>query len=60
MSFAIQYLRGFVRNEEGQDLIEYALLVALIALGAIVMVRTAGIEVNAIFGDIVAGLQDRP
>ena len=35
MSMLINFVKSFARNEEGQDLLEYALLVALIALIAI-------------------------
>ena len=35
MSMLLNYVKSFVRKEEGQDLLEYALLVALIALIAI-------------------------
>jgi Flp pilus assembly pilin Flp len=45
-----------VRNEEGQDLLEYALLVALIALIAIAAVGAAGQQVDRIFDAIAAGL----
>jgi Flp pilus assembly pilin Flp len=34
MSYAITAVRSLVRRDEGQDLLEYALLVALIALVA--------------------------
>ena len=49
MSMLIQYVKSFARNEEGQDLLEYALLVALIALVAIVAVEAAGGSVRDIF-----------
>jgi pilus assembly protein Flp/PilA len=52
MSMLIQYVKSFARNEEGQDLLEYALLVALIALVAIVAVEAAGGSVSAIFQEI--------
>jgi pilus assembly protein Flp/PilA len=52
----INLMRAFVRNEEGQDLIEYALLVALISLVAVVAIGTAGSAVNSIFGKIAAQL----
>ena len=42
-------LRAFVRNDEGQDLLEYALLVALIAIVCYVAVGDTGGAVNAIF-----------
>ena len=52
----IQFVKSFVRNEEGQDLLEYALLVALIALVAIVAVTAAGGSVSTIFSNIAAEL----
>lgn len=48
----IQFVKSFVRNEEGQDLLEYALLVALIALVAIGAVELAGGSVSTIFTNI--------
>jgi pilus assembly protein Flp/PilA len=42
-------LRAFVRNDEGQDLLEYALLVALIAIVCIIAITTTGTNVDAIF-----------
>jgi pilus assembly protein Flp/PilA len=52
------YLRTFVRNEEGQDLLEYALLVALIAIVCFVAVGDTGTAVNEIFTDIATKLGD--
>lgn len=52
----IQFVKSFARNEEGQDLLEYALLVALIALVAIVAVEAAGTSVSAIFTRIAGEL----
>jgi pilus assembly protein Flp/PilA len=45
-----------LRNEEGQDLLEYALLVALIALIAIGAVGAAGTSVSQIFNNIAGQL----
>jgi len=45
----ITRLRAFARNEDGQDLIEYALLVGLISLVAVAAIGLAGGSVNAIF-----------
>ena len=41
-----------LKSEEGQDLLEYALLVALIALVAIAAVTAAGGSVKTIFQSI--------
>jgi pilus assembly protein Flp/PilA len=46
------YLRALVRNDEGQDLLEYALLVALIAIVCVAAVTAAGDNVSAIFDRI--------
>ena len=52
----ITRLRAFARNEEAQDLIEYALLVGLISLVAVVAIGLAGGSVNDIFTNIAASL----
>ena len=43
-------------SDEGQDLLEYALLVALIALVAVGAITTTGTGVNSIFEDISSAL----
>ena len=49
-------LKRLVRGDEGQDLLEYALLVALIALVAVAAITLTGTNVNAIFVRIAAAL----
>jgi pilus assembly protein Flp/PilA len=49
-------LRTWLSRDEGQDLLEYALLVALIALVAIAAVTAAGVQVSTIFGQIAAAI----
>jgi pilus assembly protein Flp/PilA len=56
MSMLLSYVKSFARNEEGQDLLEYALLVALIALVAIGAVGLAGQSVDSIFSNIAGQL----
>jgi pilus assembly protein Flp/PilA len=56
MTMLMQYAKSFVNQEEGQDLLEYALLVALIALVAIVAVTAAGESVDTIFTKIADAL----
>ena len=51
-----QIVGAFWRNEDGQDLLEYALLVALIALVAVAGVTAAGLKVSEIFDAIVAAI----
>jgi pilus assembly protein Flp/PilA len=56
MSMLINSVKSFANQEEGQDLLEYALLVALIALIAIVAVGQAGGAVSTIFTNIANAL----
>ena len=56
----ITRLRAFARNDEAQDLIEYALLVGLISLVAVLAVTAAGGSVNGIFGSIAGQLAAVP
>ena len=56
MSAVMTRLFTVVRNDEGQDLLEYALLIALIALVCVGAITLAGANVNTIFGRIAAAL----
>jgi Flp pilus assembly pilin Flp len=44
------FLRNFVRDEQGQDLIEYTLLMAFIALASAAIFLNVGGSVNTIWG----------
>jgi pilus assembly protein Flp/PilA len=47
----------WIKEEKGASMVEYALLVVLIAIIALVAVRLAGSEVSQTFSDIASGLQ---
>ncbi len=47
-----QFLRNTLVREEGQDLVEYALTVALIAFGAIAGMQFLATGLNNAFSDI--------
>ena len=49
-----QALRRSSREDSGQDLLEYALLVSLIVIAAIGAVDTVGGTIKSIFWDIIA------
>ena len=53
-------LRGLLRDDSGQDLLEYALLVGLIAVVAVVAVRATGGSINGIFTKISGDLATVP
>ena len=52
----VNYIKSFAREEDGQDLLEYALLVALIALVAVAGVTAAGLKVDEIFQAVAAAI----
>jgi pilus assembly protein Flp/PilA len=52
----INRLRSFVRDDSGQDVLEYALLVGLIALVTVLAVTNAGTAINGIFTAIATSL----
>jgi pilus assembly protein Flp/PilA len=43
------YLKNFINDEEGQDMVEYALILGFIAVIAVVAVGTIGTKVNSYF-----------
>ena len=49
-------MQSLVMREEGQDLIEYALIVALIAFAATVGMQTLATDINTAFSNIAITL----
>lgn len=47
-------LKRFIRDEEGQDLIEYALLAGFISLVAVLAITQVGQGVNGVYSNINA------
>jgi len=45
-------IRRFVRNEEAATMVEYALMVALIAAVCMTIVGTLGGQIDAVFTDV--------
>ena len=45
-------MNRFFREEEGQGLVEYALIIGLIAIVAIAALSAAGTSVSGLFGNI--------
>jgi Flp pilus assembly pilin Flp len=48
---AVDWLK---RTEDGQDLVEYGLLIGLIALAAVVAVGSLGTTINTVFWQTIA------
>ena len=52
--FCSAVLRRFRRDDRGQDLIEYALLVGLVALVAVSMISEVGTTIKGVFWEVIA------
>ena len=46
-------VKRLVRSDDGQDLIEYGLLVGLITVGAVALITTVGERVVELFQELV-------
>ena len=56
MNALVNFIAAIRRDDEGQDLLEYALLVALIAVLAVGAIQAAGGSVVAAFTAIAAAI----
>lgn len=52
----MQLILNFIHDEEGQDLVEYALLLAFLALSAIAILPALGQVVNNMFSQTASVL----
>jgi Flp pilus assembly pilin Flp len=58
MTYLIAYLRSLASDERGQDLIEYGLLAALIAIFSIAGLLSASDQVLVTWDDIATGIKN--
>jgi pilus assembly protein Flp/PilA len=47
---------SYISNEEGQDLVEYAMVMVLVALGCVYGVNSVASAINTVFSNISATL----
>ena len=48
------YFKNFINDEEGQDLVEYALIMGFVALAAVGILTTLGTSVTAFYTTVNA------
>ena len=53
----LRSLRNLLLAEDGQDLVEYALLAALIAMASIVALRELGPVISSLYESLIPHLQ---
>lgn len=51
-----QIILGFIRDEQGQDLVEYALIVAAVGLALITTVNQLSTAIVSLYSSITQGL----
>jgi pilus assembly protein Flp/PilA len=56
MSNLIWKLRGLLHKEEGQGMVEYALILVLVSIVVIVILLTMGGRIQNVFSNVVAAL----
>jgi Flp pilus assembly pilin Flp len=54
------FWNAFWHEEDGQDLVEYALILAFIGLAAIAMITSVGNQVNTIWTNVNTQLKTAP
>jgi pilus assembly protein Flp/PilA len=52
----MRFFSRLIREEQGQDMVEYALLAAFISIVAIVTIRNIGPLVDAVYQNVQAAL----
>jgi pilus assembly protein Flp/PilA len=60
METFVKFMHRIAREEEGQDMVEYALLIGLISIVAVAAIITAGQTVSALWGAVTAALSTVP
>jgi pilus assembly protein Flp/PilA len=53
---SIQTINSFCQDEQGQDLVEYALVLGFMALACVAIITTAGTKVTALWTNINTAL----
>ena len=56
----MEILRRLYRDDEGQGLVEYAMLLGIVAIGVALALDSLGDSIQIIFNQINAGLQALP
>ena len=53
-------MQNKMQDEEGQGLVEYALIIVLVSIACIILLSALGTDVGKVFQDISTELKDRP
>jgi len=56
VDYVVWKLRGLIRSQKGQGMVEYALLLVLVSIVVIVILLTMGNQIRNVFSDVVCAL----
>ena len=56
LPYVLAWLSSFDREDEGQGMVEYALILVLVSVVAIVTLRVLGTTVSGVFTDITTAI----
>lgn len=45
-------IKGFLRDESGQDVVEYSLLLVMVGVAALLIISAMGVSISGIFSKI--------
>ena len=52
----LENVKRFIRDERGLETVEYAIMAALVAVAAIAVLRSIGVEITAVFQGLLDAL----
>jgi pilus assembly protein Flp/PilA len=56
MQALVAFMRRFIREDEGQDMVEYALILGLISIIAVAAVTATGLSIQTIWNNVSAAV----
>jgi pilus assembly protein Flp/PilA len=58
MDRLVRSVRKFVKDESGQGMVEYGLIIGLVAIALVITITSLNGSLGAVFGNITASLND--
>jgi pilus assembly protein Flp/PilA len=53
----MQFIKNFLREDDGQGMVEYGIILGLVSVGAILVLTTMGTDISAVFDTINTQLE---
>ncbi len=56
LKMTAERIEGMLKHQEGQGLVEYALILVLISIAAILIMPTLGSTISGVFSEVISAL----